>query len=140
MSPLPDYRPKKLSLGPLEQEILEILWQLEGATVKQIHETILADPDRELAYSSVTTVLNRLEKKGWVTSCKQGRAFYWSPIVSRQEAKVLQSYQHFNQFLASSNPDIVAAFADHLDAASVEQIEAIATRLQALRQAREEKQ
>ncbi|NEO27892.1 MAG: CopY family transcriptional regulator, partial [Kamptonema sp. SIO4C4] len=61
-------------------------------------------------------------------------------VVSRQEAKVLQSYNHLNQFLASSNPDIVAAFADHLDAASVEQIEAIATRLQALRQAREEQE
>jgi predicted transcriptional regulator len=45
-----------------------------------------------------------------------------------------------NQFLAVGNPDVVAAFADSLDATSLEQIEAIALRLQAARQAREEQQ
>ncbi|WP_204103495.1 MULTISPECIES: BlaI/MecI/CopY family transcriptional regulator [Spirulina sp. CCY15215] len=138
MSPLPDRRPKKLSLGPLEREILQILWDFNCATVKDIHERILTDPDRELAYTSVTTVLNRLEKKGWVKSQKRGRAFYWTPLVSCQEAKVLHSHDRLNNFLAISNPDIVAAFADSLDAGSVEQIEAIASRLRAVRQQREE--
>lgn len=138
MAPLPDRRPKKLSLGPLEQEILQILWDFSCATVKEIHERILTDPDRELAYTSVTTVLNRLEKKGWVKSEKKGRAFYWTPLVSCQEAQVLHSHDRLNNFLAISNPDIVAAFADSLDAGSVEQIEAIASRLRAIRQKREE--
>ena len=47
MVPLPNYRPKQLSLGPLEAEILHIIWDLGGATVKDIHDRILADPDRE---------------------------------------------------------------------------------------------
>lgn len=138
MSPLPDHRPKKLSLGPLETEILHLVWELGAATVKEIHERILADPDRELAYTSVTTVLQRLEKKGWLTCQKQGRAFVWLPKVSQQDAQMLQAYDHLNRFLAIGNPDIVAAFADSLDGASVEQIQAIATRLQAVRQARKE--
>ncbi|OZH54270.1 CopY family transcriptional regulator, partial [Hydrocoleum sp. CS-953] len=50
MSPLPNYRPQQMSLGPLETEILNIVWDLGCATVKQVHELILADPDRELAY------------------------------------------------------------------------------------------
>ncbi|MCW6037604.1 BlaI/MecI/CopY family transcriptional regulator [Spirulina subsalsa FACHB-351] len=140
MTPLPNHRPEKLSLGPLEKEILHWVWQLGSATVKDIHERILADPDRELAYTSVTTVLQRLEKKGWLTSRKQGRAFSWSPRMSQEEAKVLFAYEQFNRFLAVSNPDIVAAFADSLDSASLEQIQAIAHRLQAVRQAREEKE
>jgi predicted transcriptional regulator len=41
------------------------------------------------------------------------------------------------QFLAIGNPDIVAAFADSLDRSSIEQIEAIAERLQAIRKAQE---
>ncbi len=40
MSPLPEYRPQKLSLGSLETEILEIIWDLGNATVKQIHDRI----------------------------------------------------------------------------------------------------
>lgn len=138
MAPLPDYRPKQLSLGPLETEILKIIWELGCATVKDVHDRILTDPDRELAYTSVTTVLRRLTEKGWLTCEKQGRAFCWKPLVSRQEAQVLKSHEQLNRFLAVSNPDVVAAFADSLDAASLEQIDAIAQRIQAARQARQE--
>nr|WP_322744467.1 MULTISPECIES: hypothetical protein [unclassified Coleofasciculus] len=42
------------------------------------------------------------------------------------------------RFLAVGNPDVIAAFADSLDQASLEQIEAIAQRLKAIRKAREE--
>jgi predicted transcriptional regulator len=138
MSPLPDYRPKQLSLGPLESEILSILWELGSATVKEIHDRILSDPDRELAQASVTTVLNRLAQKGWVVCHKQEKAFQWHPRISQKEARVLQAHAQLNQFLAVSNPDVVAAFADSLDAASLDQIEAIAARIRAARQAREE--
>ncbi len=140
MAPLPDHRPKQLSLGPLETEILKIVWELGCATVKDVHERILADPDRELAYTSVTTVLRRLTQKGWLSCEKQGRAFSWKPLVSRQEAQVLEAHNQLNRFLAVSNPDVVAAFADSLDAASLEQLEAIALRLQAARRAREEEE
>jgi predicted transcriptional regulator len=140
MASLPNHRPKQLSLGPLETEILNIIWELGSATVKDVHERILADPERELAYTSVTTVLRRLTQKGWLTCEKQGRAFSWQPLVSREEAQVIKAHDQLNQFLAVGNPDVVAAFADSLDATSLEQIEAIALRLQAARQAREEQQ
>jgi predicted transcriptional regulator len=138
MTPLPDYRPKQLSLGPLEAEILNIVWELGSATVKDIHDRILADPNRELAYTSVTTVLRRLTEKGWLACDKQERAFYWRPLVTKQQAQVIQAHEHLHRFLAVGNPDVVAAFADSLDSASLEQIQAIAHRIQAARQAREE--
>lgn len=138
MSPLPNYRPKQLFLGPLESEILGILWDLDSATVREIRDRILSDPDRELAPASVTTVLNRLVQKGWVICHKQEKAFRWAARLSQEEAAVLQAHAQLNQFLAVSNPDVVAAFADSLDAASLEQIEAIAERLRAARQNREE--
>jgi len=139
MSSLPNYRPQQMSLGPLETEILNILWDLGCATVKQVHELILADPDRELAYTSVTTVLRRLTQKGWLGCDESGRAFVWRPLVSRREAQILKAHQQLNQFLEVGNPDVVAAFADSLDSASIEQIEAIAQKLKAIRKAREEK-
>jgi len=127
-----------MSLGPLEQEILQILWQLGQATVKDIHERILANPDRELAYSSVTTVLNRLTHKGWLLCQREGKAFSWVPRVSAEQARAIQSYEQLQQFLAVSNPEVVTAFADSLDTASLEQLEAIAVRLKSLRYQREE--
>ena len=138
MASLPQYRPRKVSLGPLETEILHLVWELKKATVKDVHDRILADPDRELAYTSVTTVLRRLTEKGWLTCSKIGRAFSWEPLISRQEAEAMQAYDRLHNFLAVSNPDLVASFADSLDTASIEQIEAIAQRLQAVRRQREE--
>jgi predicted transcriptional regulator len=141
MTPLPNYRPKKMSLGSLEKEILEIIWQLGTVTVKDVHDRILADPNRELAYTSVTTVLRRLTSKGWLNCQKQqkkGRAFQWEAKISRQQAQALQAYEHLHDFLAIGNVDVVASFADSLDTASVEQIEQIAAKLKTVRQQREE--
>lgn len=139
MAPLPQYRPKKMTLGPLESEILAIVWDLKVVTVKNVHDRILQDPDRELAYTSVTTVLQRLTQKGWLKCSKKGKAFSWQAIVSREQARALYSYDQLNGFLAVSDPDVVASFADSLDTASLEQIEAIASRLNAIRRRREEK-
>jgi predicted transcriptional regulator len=139
MSPLPNYRPKQLSLGPLETEILNIVWELGRVTVKDVHDRILANPDRELAYTSVTTVLRRLTEKGWLACNKQERAFYWQPLVTKEQAQVIEAHEKLHRFLAVGNPDVVAAFADSLDRASLEQIETIAQRIQAARHQREEK-
>ncbi len=138
MAPLPNYRPKQLSLGPLEAEILNIIWELGSVTVKDVHERILANPDRELAYTSVTTVLRRLTEKGWLACDKRGRTFSWRPLVSRQQAQVIKAHDQLHRFLAVGNPDVIAAFADSLDSASLEQLDAIAQRIQAARRAREE--
>ena len=139
MTPLPNYRPKQLSLGPLEREILQIIWELGEVTVKDVHDRILADPDRELAYASVTTVLRRLTEKGWLNCDKKGKIYLWRPLVSQSQAQAIEAYEKLQGFLAVGNPDIVAAFADSLDTASVEQLKAIAQRIQAARRAREEK-
>ncbi len=138
MVPLPSHRPKQLSLGPLETEILNIVWELGSARVKDIHDRILSNPDRELAYTSVTTVLNRLTQKGWLKCDKQERSFIWAPLLSKSEARAIQAYEQLQQFLAVGNPDIVAAFADNLDRSSIEQIAAISQRLQAIRAAKED--
>ncbi|NWF57995.1 MAG: BlaI/MecI/CopY family transcriptional regulator [Fischerella sp.] len=130
MSPLPNHRPQKLSLGFLEKEILHIIWELGSVTVKDVHERILADPKRRLTSASVTTILNRLTTKGWLVCNKESRRNYrWQALVSQQEAQILQAYEQLHQFLAVGNPDVVAAFADSLDQDSVEKFEAIARML-----------
>ena len=139
MTPLPEYRPRKTSLGPLETEILNIVWDLGCVTVKDVHEKILHDPERELAYASVTTILHRLTQKGWLSCSKEKRAFYWRPLLSRLEAQGILAYEQLQNFLAVGNPDVVASFADSLDTASFEQLEAIAQRLQAIRRLQQEK-
>ncbi len=143
MSPLPRHRPQQLSLGPLEQEILAILWAKGAATVKDIHDHILADPNRDLAQASVTTVLQRLAKKGWVRrevarlgqAEKARKGYLWQAELSQQEATALRAHKQLEDFLAIGSPDVVAAFADSLDSTAVERLDEIAQRLRDLRQA-----
>jgi predicted transcriptional regulator len=139
MEHLPNYRPKQLSLGPLETEILNIIWELGSVTVKDVHDRILSDPDRELAYASVTTILNRLKQKGWLECDRQERTYIWHPLITKDRARSLQAYEQLQQFLAIGNPDVVAAFADDLDRASIDRLEAIAHKLAAIRKAQEER-
>ncbi|MBW4582300.1 MAG: BlaI/MecI/CopY family transcriptional regulator [Tildeniella nuda ZEHNDER 1965/U140] len=138
MAALPYHRPKQLSLGPLEAEILHIVWDIGTVTVKDVHDRILSDPERELAYTSVTTILQRLTQKGWLLCDRQSRVYTWQALISKEQALALRAYEQLNQFLAVGNPDVVAAFADSLDQTSVDQLEAIAQRLRAIREARED--
>jgi predicted transcriptional regulator len=138
MAALPNHRPKQLSLGPLETEILQIVWEIGTVTVKDVHDRILSDPERELAYTSVTTILQRLTQKGWLRCDRQNRIYTWQALVSKEQALSLRAFEQLNQFLAVGNPDVVAAFADSLDQTSVDQLEAIAQRLRAMREARED--
>ncbi|MGB7085265.1 MAG: BlaI/MecI/CopY family transcriptional regulator [Phormidesmis sp.] len=136
MASLPSYQPKTLSLGPLETEIIEILWQLGPTSATAVHQHILADIDRELTYSSVSTVLKRLVKKGWVKCDRENRVHIWRSLISQQQADILNAHAHLHRFLAVGSPEIVAAFADALDDDSLAQIDAIAQKVQAARQAR----
>jgi predicted transcriptional regulator len=137
-SPSPSkYRPRQLTLGKLELEIVQIIWKLGETTAKAINEVILADPDRELAYASVMTVLSRLEKKGWVSSRKEKRSIFWKTLVTAEEAQGLWAYAQLHSFLQMGDADMVAAFVDDLDVADQDKLAAIAHRLKELRQQRE---
>jgi predicted transcriptional regulator len=127
---LSTYRPHKLSLGSLEQEIMTIVWELGTVTVKNIRDHILSDPDRELTAASINTVLNRLAQKGWLICHNQNRSFTWQPLISESQAAAWLAYEKLHDFLVIGRPDTVAAFAGSLDRASVEQIAAITQKIQ----------
>ena len=77
MNAFSPHRPKNLSLGPLETEIIEILWLLGPTSATAVHQHILQDIDRELTYSSVSTVLKRLVRKGWVVCDRSQKIQIW---------------------------------------------------------------
>ncbi len=72
---------------PLELECLKALWTLGQGNVKDVREILTHN--RKLAYTTVMTVLDRLEKRGRVERSKQGRRFVYSPAVSRDTLRRL---------------------------------------------------
>ncbi|PYJ85330.1 MAG: transcriptional regulator [Verrucomicrobia bacterium] len=67
------------SLGAAEAEILKIVWELKEATVQQIWERLPAE--RNIAPTTVQTVLRRLRQKGYVKSSAEGKAHTFSPAI-----------------------------------------------------------
>lgn len=72
------------TLGELEARIMEVLWRRgEPTTVRQVYEELARD--RELAYTTVMTVMDRLRRKRMLRRRRQGRAFAYAPAVSEAE-------------------------------------------------------
>lgn len=76
---------KSSHLTPGEYELMEILWPLGEASVKDIWSRV--KPERRLAYTTVMTVLEKMYRKGILTRRKKGKAYIYSPALSRAEAR-----------------------------------------------------
>lgn len=72
-------RKKLFSLTDLELDVMNIVWRLGHATVRQIVEGLRKQ--RPLAYTTVQTVLTILTQKGFVEYTQQGRAYLYSAII-----------------------------------------------------------
>lgn len=69
-------------LGDLEAEIMDCLWTWgRPATVREVVDAINAG--RPVAYTTVMTVATILYRKGWLTRQKQGQAWLYTPVRSR---------------------------------------------------------
>lgn len=72
---------------PLEVECLKALWTLGEGSVKDVRKALTSD--RNLAYTTVMTVLDRLARKGGVSRRKVGRSFVYVPVLSREALRRL---------------------------------------------------
>lgn len=73
-------------LGDLERAVMDVLWDGRagdgpGVTVREVADVLR---DRELAYTTVMTVLDRLAGKGMVERERDGRAWRYRPAASRE--------------------------------------------------------
>jgi BlaI family penicillinase repressor len=80
-------RPAKSTLTEQELEIMKVIWQLEKATVRQVYETMLER--RRIAYTTVMTMMNIMEQKGYLKKQQQDRAYVYQP--SKPQKQVIRS-------------------------------------------------
>ena len=69
-------------LGTLQRQVMEAVWGLGEGTVHDVRAAVTGD--KELAYTTVLTVLQKLEKAGWIRHRKEGRTYVWSAARSRE--------------------------------------------------------
>lgn len=70
-------------LGPLETDIMQLIWQDRRSTVKKVHRKL--SQQREIAYTTVMTTMSRLADKGLLSRERDGLAYIYSPTKTEQE-------------------------------------------------------
>jgi len=71
-------------LTPLELQIMNVLWDCGPSNVQSVQEKLIGSP--KLAYTTVQTMLNVLHRKGRVRRRLRGRAYDYSPMLTREKA------------------------------------------------------
>src|SRR5438034_1335417 len=71
------------SLGELQRAVMDTVWEIGEATVGQVRERL--GQRKELAYTTVLSAMQKLEKLGWLTHRADGRTYIYQPTHSRDE-------------------------------------------------------
>ena len=101
------FRASSSQLGPLEERLLEVIWERGNATVREVVESHC----RDLAYTTVMTTLDRLFKKNLLSREAEGRAFRYAARVTREELQREAAGEAFRQLLdASSAPTLPLSY------------------------------
>ena len=82
--PIP-LHPVTTSLTDLQLAIMRVLWDRAEATVVEVQTRLR--PERDLAQTTIATLLSRLEKRGVVEHRLDGRQFVYRPLVTEQEVR-----------------------------------------------------
>jgi BlaI family penicillinase repressor len=71
------------TLTPQELAIMKVIWRLEQATVRDVYETLRAK--RDIAYTTVMTMMKILEDKGYLKKSRAERAYLYRPAQPRHQ-------------------------------------------------------
>lgn len=110
-------------LGTLEKDIMEILWNHGESSVKDIVDILVTD--KNISYSTVITVTNRMVKKKLLRKRKVGKAYFYKPeytkeqfleLVSKKVVEGVSGFSlhsamiHFVDCMAELDPDKIEFF------------------------------
>ena len=71
-------------LGELQRAVIEVVWELGEASVHQVRKQLALK--KKLAYTTVLTAMQKLEKAGWLRHRNEGKTYVYIPTRSREEA------------------------------------------------------
>lgn len=74
-----------VSLSELQLSLMRVLWTRGQASTAEVAEALRGE--RDLAHTTVATLLTRLEKRGLLSSRREGRALLYTPRVSEADVQ-----------------------------------------------------
>lgn len=117
-------------LHDLESEVMEEVWRRQEATVREVLE-VLNRGRKQRAYTTIMTIMARLEKKRLLRRKKLGKTHVYRPAMSREEYMEARAHSEVEELVADYGDLALAQFARQIDGLDPE-------RRQALRELAEE--
>lgn len=106
-------------LGCLEEEIMKIIWKIKEATVRDVLKNIKRD--KKPAYTTIMTVMNRLEKKGILKRKLQDDSYVYKPTHNKENFLALSSKKIVDSLFKNFGEDLaIAQFMNHLEKVDTE--------------------
>ncbi len=104
-----------------EEQIMQLLWELESAFVKEVIECI---PEPKPAYNTVSTIIRILEVKGFVAHEAFGKSHKYFPIISKDEYKRHATEKLMGGYFENSVESMFSFFVkeEKLDLSDVDEI------------------
>jgi len=95
-------------LTKAEDQVMQLLWRLEKAFVKDIIEQM---PVPKPAYNTVSTIIRILEKKGFVGHNAYGKTYEYFPLISKKEYTRSYMKNFMRNYFSGSFQEMVSFFA-----------------------------
>ena len=121
-------RPKSENLTESEQSIMQILWQKQEASVREIADQL--SQSKPIAYTTVQTMCKILSDKGYATFRKQGRAFIYSALLSEKDAQQSALKSLLNRFFGGSSVQLTQQLMQQSDV-DLEQLKSLQDKIDA---------
>ncbi len=116
-------------LGPLETEIMQIVWQDERSTVKKVHRKL--SQHREIAYTTVMTTMTRLAEKGVLRRHREGLAYVYTPAISESDFVTMVVQQVLDGLLDDYSTTAIDYIIDYLARRNPKELRRIQQTIQA---------
>ena len=119
---MPRRKNAEQGLTPLELQIMNVLWETGPANVQTVQAKLTG---RDLAYTTVQTMLNVLHRKGRVKRQLKERAYVYRPVLSRQKAVGQAVGEMLDRFFGGSADSLVLSLVKtrHLTPEKLKQIQ-----------------
>jgi BlaI family transcriptional regulator, penicillinase repressor len=120
-----------MSLSRLQLSILRVLWSRGEATVSEVQRAL--EQERPAAYTTVSTMLSRLEQKGAVAHRTEGRVFFYRAAVREDEVSTSMVSELVERVFEGSPAELVSHLLEtqDVDAAELARIKAMVAKHEA---------
>ena len=101
------------TLGELEKQIMDILWDTQSSSVRCVLQEL--KKERKIAYTTVATILQRLNEKGLVNKKEEKLGFTYTPKITREDYIKGLSQSFLSNLVSSFGDMAIASFAHSID-------------------------